>query len=136
MLPSLILLVLSLILLATVDVSGKPVLALTLLSLVAFFLMAPYSFLSGVMAIDLGGKRGCSTVAGLVDSAGYLGAILSGHTVGWIAQKYGWKMAFGGLAGICCTAILAGIVYWLIQEREMNLAEVLSSESKPEAPDA
>ncbi|MCH9654014.1 MAG: MFS transporter [Planctomycetes bacterium] len=135
-LPSLILLVLSLILLATVDVSGKPVLALTLLSLVAFFLMAPYSFLSGVMAIDLGGKRGCSTVAGLVDSAGYLGAILSGHTVGWIAQKYGWKMAFGGLAGICCTAILAGIVYWLIQEREMNLAEVLSSESKPEAPDA
>ncbi|MFK7779036.1 MAG: MFS transporter, partial [Gimesia sp.] len=77
-LPSLILLVISLILLATIDVTGKPILALTLLSLVAFFLMAPYSFLSGVMAIDLGGKRGCSTVAGLVDSAGYLGAILSG----------------------------------------------------------
>ena len=59
-LPSLILLVLSLGLLATIDVAGKPVMALTLLSLVAFFLMAPYSFLSGVMAIDLGGKRGCS----------------------------------------------------------------------------
>ena len=135
-LPSLILLVISLILLATIDVSGKPVLALTLLSLVAFFLMAPYSFLSGVMAIDLGGKRGCSTVAGLVDSAGYLGAILSGHTVGLIAQNYGWKMAFGGLAGICCTAIVAGTIYWLIQEREMNLAESLSTEEKTEAQDA
>ncbi|MCA9014423.1 MAG: MFS transporter [Planctomycetaceae bacterium] len=134
-LPSLILLVFALSLLATIDVSGKPVLALTLLSLVAFFLMAPYSFLSGVMAIDLGGKRGCSTVAGLVDSAGYLGAILSGHTVGMIAQYYGWKMAFGGLAGICCTAIIAGAVYWLIQERDMNLAEALSAEPETEAPD-
>lgn len=135
-LPSLILLVLSLILLATVDVTGRPYLALTLLSLVAFFLMAPYSFLSGVMAIDLGGKRGCSTVAGLVDSAGYLGAILSGHTVGLIAEYYGWKMAFAGLAGVCCTAIVAGVYYWLIQEREMNLAQALARESKPEVPDA
>ncbi len=135
-LPSMILLVLSLILLATIDVTGKPILALTLLSLVAFFLMAPYSFLSGVMAIDLGGKRGCATVAGLVDSAGYLGAILSGHTIGLIAQNYGWKMAFGGLAGTCCTAILAGFIYWRIQEREMNLAEVLSNESETEVPDA
>jgi len=134
-LPSLILLVLSLALLSTVDVTGKPYLALTLLSLVAFFLMAPYSFLSGVMAIDLGGKRGCSTVAGLVDSAGYLGAILSGHTVGMIAQYYGWKMAFGGLAGICCTAIVAGVIYWMIQEREMNLAQTLSEINPPEAND-
>ncbi|MEQ8852413.1 MFS transporter [Gimesia sp.] len=134
-LPSLILLVLSLTLLSTVDVTGKPYLALTLLSLVAFFLMAPYSFLSGVMAIDLGGKRGCSTVAGLVDSAGYLGAILSGHTVGMIAQYYGWKMAFGGLAGICCTAIIAGVIYWMIQEREMNLAQTLSEINPPEAND-
>lgn len=134
-LPSLVLLVLSLILLATINVSGKPILALTLLSLVAFFLMAPYSFLSGVMAIDLGGKRGCSTVAGLVDSAGYLGGILSGYTIGMIAQNYGWKMAFGGLAGICCTAIIAGIVYWLIQEREMNLAQALLPKSNSEVPD-
>ncbi|QDU12042.1 MFS transporter [Gimesia aquarii] len=134
-LPSLVLLVLSLILLATINVSGKPILALTLLSLVAFFLMAPYSFLSGVMAIDLGGKRGCSTVAGLVDSAGYLGGILSGYTIGMIAQNYGWKMAFGGLAGVCCTAIIAGIVYWLIQEREMNLAQALLPKSNSEVPD-
>lgn len=134
-LPSLVLLVLSLILLATINVAGKPILALTLLSLVAFFLMAPYSFLSGVMAIDLGGKRGCSTVAGLVDSAGYLGGILSGYTIGMIAQNYGWKMAFGGLAGVCCTAIIAGIVYWLIQEREMNLVESLLPESNKETPD-
>lgn len=135
-LPSLILLVIALGLLATINVAGKPVLALTLLSLVAFFLMAPYSFLSGVMAIDLGGKRGCSTVAGLVDSAGYLGAILSGHTVGMIAQYYGWKMAFGGLAGICCTAIIAGFMYWRIQERDMNLAESLTTESNQETTDA
>ena len=133
-LPSLILLVLSLILLTTIDVSGKPYLALTLISLVAFFLMAPYSFLSGVMAIDLGGKRGCSTVAGLVDSAGYLGAILSGHTVGMIAEYYGWRMAFGGLAGICCTAVIAGLIYWRIQERQMNLAQLLPTEPEPEAP--
>ena len=133
-LPSLVLLVLSLILLTTIDVSGKPYLALTLISLVAFFLMAPYSFLSGVMAIDLGGKRGCSTVAGLVDSAGYLGAILSGHTVGMIAEYYGWRMAFGGLAGICCTAVIAGLIYWRIQERQMNLAQLLPTEPEPEAP--
>lgn len=134
-LPSLILLVMSLILLATIDVSGKPILALTLLSLVAFFLMAPYSFLSGVMAIDLGGKRGCATAAGLVDSAGYLGAILSGYTIAIIAKTYGWRAAFGGLAGVCCTAIIAGIVYWVIQERKMNLANSELPEWNTEAGD-
>jgi len=36
------------------------VLALSLIGLTAFFLVAPYSFLDGVFTLELAGKRGCA----------------------------------------------------------------------------
>lgn len=120
MVPAILCLTVALACLASVDLSGRPVLALILISTVSFFLIAPYSYLSGVMALDLGGKRASSTVAGLSDSAGYLGAILSGQAVGMIAQNYGWSTAFGALSGVCGVTAISAIAYWLIHERTMN----------------
>lgn len=47
----------------------SPYLAMPLLlvSLAAFLLVGPYSFLAGAISLDLGGKQGSSTAAGLVD---------------------------------------------------------------------
>ncbi len=116
-LPTIILLTAALCILAFADMQGHYTLALVLLSAVSFFLIAPYSFLSGVIACDLGGKRGSSTTAGLLDSAGYLGGVVSGWGIGRIAVDYGWSGAFGFLAGVCAvTAVVAG-VYWIHQER-------------------
>lgn len=133
MVPSILCVTATLAVLATVDMTGRPTLALFLISTVSFFLIAPYSYLSGVMALDLGGKRSSSTVAGLSDSAGYLGAILSGHTVGVIAQEYGWSMAFGALSGVCGVTAISAIVYLMIHERMMN-REASQDESNETTP--
>ncbi len=77
-LPSLVLLGVTLLAIATMDTQGRPVLALSLVTAAQFFLVGPYSYLAGVMALDLGGKTGNSTASALTDTAGYIGALLSG----------------------------------------------------------
>lgn len=114
--PSLVLLIAALALLALVPAQGQPLLVLGLISAVSWFLMAPYSFCSGVMALDAGGKRGSSTAAGIIDAAGYLGATLSGFGVGQVAQRYGWPMAFTILAGFAALTLVAAALYWVRQE--------------------
>ncbi|MDA0373704.1 MAG: MFS transporter [Planctomycetota bacterium] len=111
--PFLVLLVVSLLLLALLPLDGRPVLSLVLLASTAFFLIGPYSFVTGVMAIDLGGRAGSATVAGFVDGAGYLGGILAGVGIGELAEVGGWGVAFGALAFVA--AVSVGIA--LVQRR-------------------
>jgi OPA family glycerol-3-phosphate transporter-like MFS transporter len=114
--PSLVLLVGALGLLAAVPTGGKPLVALFLISGVSFFLIAPYSFCSGVIALDLGGKRAGATAAGLIDSAGYLGATLSGYGIGSVAQYHGWQAAFTALAAVAGLTTLPALLYLALQE--------------------
>ena len=125
--PSIVLLTVALCVLAFANMENKYYVALVLLSSVSFFLIAPYSFLSGVIAMDLGGKQGSSTTAGLLDSAGYLGAIVSGWGIGKIAEEYGWSAAFGFLAGVCGITAIVAAVYWIHQERTHGIRGVLAS---------
>jgi len=115
--PCLVLLVVTLFLLSNISVEGRPTLALIFISAVSFFLLAPYSYLSGVMALDIGGKRGSSTTSGLIDAAGYLGAILSGTAIGQLAENYGWTSAFRFLAWVSVATIVAAVIYWVAHER-------------------
>jgi OPA family glycerol-3-phosphate transporter-like MFS transporter len=118
--PSLILATASLYLMGVVDVAGKPREAIALISVTSFFLIGPYTYLSGVMALDLGGKRGSSTAAGLLDGAGYLGAIASGVGVAWIAEKYQWGAAFKTLAGACGLTLIFALTYLILSERSRH----------------
>lgn len=107
---SLVLLVASLILLAFVPVEHDTVRAMLLISVVAFTVMGPYSFCSGVLAMNLGGQRAGATTSGIIDTMGYLGAVLSGSGIGRIAQYYGWSAAFLTLGGVAfLTLIVAGL---------------------------
>lgn len=115
--PSLLLLIASLVLLGVVPAQGKPVVAVVMVCSVSFFLIAPYSFLSGVIALDLGGKKGAATVSGLIDSAGYTGGILSGSLVAIIATKVSWNAVFLLLAAVAGLTTLAAVAYWVRQER-------------------
>jgi OPA family glycerol-3-phosphate transporter-like MFS transporter len=124
LLPGLILLVAALAMLATTPLEGRPVACVLLLAAVAAFLLAPYTLLSGVMAMELGGRRGSATAAGLIDAAGYLGGVLAGSGVIAIAKKYNWSTAFGVLAGIAAVGVGAAAVYSYRQEfgpRAQNL---------------
>lgn len=116
--PSLVALTAALLALGLVDVRGRPGLALLLIAAVAFALMAPYTFCSGVIPLDLGGRRGSGTAAGLIDAAGYLGAVLSGLGVGALAEStYGWVGAFVALAVAAGLTSTVAAVYWIRQER-------------------
>lgn len=101
---------------------GNSALSLTLISTTAFLIMGPYSFLTGVISLDLGGKKGSSTAAGLVDSVGYFGGIVSGRYVGKIAQDpaRGWPGAFTMLAGVAALTLIACAAYWLMQRRRLR----------------
>jgi len=105
----------TLLLMSTLETTGALV-PLLLVSASAFMLIGPYSFLSGAMALDLGGKKGSSTAAGLIDGAGYTGAILSGWAVGWIAQHFGWSWVFIALAVVAALTLIAAVVYWRYHE--------------------
>lgn len=109
-LPFLSLMVLCLVLLASLDLRQHTVWTVALVAGAAFFLIGPYSFLSGVMAIELGGKAGAASVVGLVDGAGYLGAIASGYGVGLLAEESGWSAALGSLAAVGVGSL--GLAWW------------------------
>src|SRR6266700_4605340 len=65
--------------------------AISLVALVGFLLLGPYSYLAGAMSLDFGGKRGSATAAGSIDSVGYLAGWLSGDTMARITVAFGWK---------------------------------------------
>ncbi|HTK77578.1 MAG TPA: MFS transporter [Gemmataceae bacterium] len=115
--PSLLALTAALLALGMADVRGRPGTALILIGAVALTLMAPYTFCSGVIALDLGGRRGGATAAGLIDAAGYFGAVLSGSGIGALAETYGWLAAFFALASAAGLTSAVAAVYWLRQER-------------------
>ena len=115
--PSLLALTAILLALGLVNVRGQPGLALALIGAVAFAMMAPYTFCSGVMALDVGGRRGGGTAAGFIDAAGYLGAVASGLGVGALAESYGWVAAFAALAAAAALTCVVAAVYWIHQER-------------------
>jgi MFS transporter, OPA family, glycerol-3-phosphate transporter len=118
--PSLVLLIGALLVLAFADLRGRPGMSLFLISLVSFFLIAPYSFLSGVMALDLGGKIGTASTAGFVDSAGYFGGMFGIYFTGRIADQSGWSSAFGNLASVCGGTAVIALIYWIHHERTMR----------------
>jgi OPA family glycerol-3-phosphate transporter-like MFS transporter len=90
---------------------------LALISLAGFIMMGPYSFLGGAMSLDLGGRHGSATAAGLVDSGGYLGGVLSGWAIGLITQRAGWGASFGFLAADAALMVAAAWYYWQHHER-------------------
>ncbi len=115
--PSLVLLAVSLGCMACFNVTGRPFAAMALVAATSVFLIGPYSFLAGVMAMSLGGKRGSATAAGLIDGAGYVGATASGWGVAAIASHFEWKGVFLSLAGVCCLTLVVALAYLILSER-------------------
>jgi OPA family glycerol-3-phosphate transporter-like MFS transporter len=104
---------------ADLSTTGK----LAALAALGFLIIGPYSFLSGAISLDMGSKRGAATTAGFVDSAGYLGGVLSGSYVGKLAQgSGGWSTAFAFLGAVCLATSVAAGLYWWIRERHRPAA--------------
>jgi sugar phosphate permease len=93
--------------------------AVTLVALVGFLLLGPYSYLAGAMSLDFGGKRGSATAAGIIDGIGYMGGWLSGDTVARITVHYGWRNAFLALAAASLLTAVVALVLAIHQRRRI-----------------
>jgi OPA family glycerol-3-phosphate transporter-like MFS transporter len=82
----------------------SPLVAVSLVGAVGFLLIGPYSYLSGVISLDLGGKRSSALASGLIDGAGYLAGVLAGEPLARLVQSVGWDQAFF-LLGIIALAM-------------------------------
>ena len=111
--PSLLVLIAVLVLLAWLPLEGQPWAVVALLAAAGFFLLAPYTFCAGVLAVKIGGQRAGATASGLIDTAGYLGAVLAGSGIGRVAEGYGWGAAFASLAAVACATLLVAVVFAL-----------------------
>jgi sugar phosphate permease len=76
----------------------------TVIGLIGFLSYGPYSLLAGVLAVEIGGHDGIGTVAGLVDSSGYLATIFAGHYFGRLLDIGGYQLGFRVLAFVTLTA--------------------------------
>jgi sugar phosphate permease len=111
-LPGLVLAAVALFVLYLVQAAMSYTVLLVCLGLVSFFMIGPYSFLAGAIALDLGGKQGASTASGIIDGVGYGGALLSGVGVGYLAKSMGWGAVFGMLLVSLVVSVFAAALYW------------------------
>ncbi len=78
---------------------------MALFAVIGFLVYVPVMF-SGVMSLDLTSKKAVGTAAGFVGFFGYVGRVIQGKGIGWVAQHYGWNAALWSV--VVCTAL--GIV--------------------------
>jgi sugar phosphate permease len=95
-------------------------LCLVLLALEAFGMEAPYTFIDGIYAIELGGKASAATVVGVIQAAGNLGGIAAGWLVGAVTQDHGWDVMFAGMAGIVGIVLATQVVDFLMPKRRQR----------------
>ncbi len=130
--PLLVLTTAALGLFASVELHGRAALALVLISGVALFVMGPYTFCSGVLALNLGGKRAGAASAGMIDAAGYFcGAVISGEVAGHLVKTHGFAPLLDVLFWLSAATLAVGVVYWLLEERQLNALPQPLAESEP-----
>ncbi|HWQ91859.1 MAG TPA: MFS transporter [Clostridia bacterium] len=78
---------------------------MVLFAIIGFFVYTPVMF-SGVMSLDLTTKKAVGTAAGFVGFFGYVGRVIQGKGLGFIAERWGWDA--GLVSVLICTII--GIV--------------------------
>jgi OPA family glycerol-3-phosphate transporter-like MFS transporter len=93
--------------LAYADFGGSKAAPVALVTLVAFVMIGPYSYLAGAISLDFGGKQGSATASGLIDGAGYLGGVLAGNSFASVSVMWGWKGAFASLAAVALLSSIA-----------------------------
>ncbi len=83
---------------------------MVLFAVIGFFVYVPVMF-SGVMSLDLTSKKTVGTAAGFVGFFGYVGRVIQGKGIGWIAEYYGWPSALWCVVG--CTVLGAVLLAFL-----------------------
>jgi len=115
--PAMSLCALSLAILGVGTARHNLTLSLLAISATAFCLLGPYTLLAGAIALDMGGRKGSATAAGLIDTAGYIGGTLSGFAVGRLAETGGWASVFNIMAALAGSVAVLAVLYGVEHRR-------------------
>jgi OPA family glycerol-3-phosphate transporter-like MFS transporter len=91
--------------------------AVGLVLLTGFFLLGPYSYLAGAVALDFGGRQGGATACGVIDGVGYIGGYLAGQGIAEVVAQRGWPTAWTLLSAVALAGCVAAAFFWLHQIR-------------------
>lgn len=97
--------------------TGNLQLSLLALGGTALCLLGPYTLLAGAVAMDMGGRTGSATAAGLIDTAGYVGGAFSGFAIGGMVGDRGWSSVFVVLSGLAAFVMVTAVGYCLEHRR-------------------
>jgi len=89
---------------------------MVLFAVIGFFVYVPVMF-SGVMSLDLTSKKAVGTAAGFVGFFGYVGRVIQGKGLGWIAQHHGWEAALWSVVGCTAFGIVLLAFLWNVRPR-------------------
>ena len=121
--PAMALCAFSLAVLALGTAQHDLTLSLVAIGATAFCLLGPYTLLAGAIAMDIGGRKGSATAAGLIDTAGYVGGTLSGFAVGRLAEIGGWASVFNVMAALAAGVGVIAVGY-CVEHRRRSLWRV------------
>ena len=89
---------------------------LVLFAVIGFFVYTPVMF-SGVISLDLTSKKAVGTAAGFVGFFGYVGRVIQGKGLGYLAQHHGWDAALWAIFGCSLIAIVLLAFLWKVRPR-------------------
>ncbi len=78
---------------------------MALLAVIGFFIYPPVMLL-GVAALDFTSKKAVGTAAGFVGLFGYVGRMIQGKGIGYLAEYYSWDAALYSILGATLVGIL------------------------------
>jgi OPA family glycerol-3-phosphate transporter-like MFS transporter len=96
--------------------AGMLWLDLLLFAVIGFLVYVPVMML-GVMSLDLTSKKAVGTAAGFVGMFGYIGRVVEGKGIGWLAENYSWDAALYSIFGCTLAAIILLAFTWNLRPR-------------------
>jgi OPA family glycerol-3-phosphate transporter-like MFS transporter len=119
---------LALAVLGLADLRGRASEALVLVSVVAFLLIGPYSYLAGAISLDFGGKHAGATASGIIDGVGYLlGGVAAGAAIAKLSVVLGWQGVFQVSALVALLTSVAAAFFLVDQLRPVTLKNLPES---------
>ncbi len=70
----------------------SPAFAAVMIGVSCMWIFGVHGMLSGTASMDFGGRKAAATAAGLLDGVQYLGSGLVGFGLGWLLDRYHWKI--------------------------------------------
>jgi OPA family glycerol-3-phosphate transporter-like MFS transporter len=98
--------------LTLLGLAGSPQMAAIMIGVSCMWIFGVHGMLSGTASMDFGGRKAAATAAGLLDGVQYLGSGLVGFGLGWLLDKYHWKIWPYALIPFSCAGAALMLLLW------------------------